>query len=184
MKINEIFRIDRIGYEIVPVSLPKLPYIIVPFNSQYLYAETIRYPMSLMYDAKFLGPLNEFEKALDDYRNEKYDDTIHKANKSYESTLKTILTLKDIDYEPHDKLPKLVEKIRNESDIIDNKLVSTFNSFWSVLQNGPPTIRNMEGVGHGQGIDIKKIEKSYADFVLRMAGTYIVFLIERYNETI
>jgi len=184
-KINEIFRVDKIGYQIVPVSLPKLPYIIVPFSSEYLYIETIRYPMSLMHDANFRGPLDEFERALDDYRYEKYEDTIHKANKAYESTLKTILKLKEIEHDPNkdNKIPKLVEKIRKESNIITKELQSTFDSFWSVLQNGAPTIRNMEGVAHGQGIDVKKMEKSYADFVLRLTGTYIVFLIERYTET-
>lgn len=181
-KFNEIFRIEKVGYEIVPVSLPKLPYIVVPFNSEFLYNETIKYPLSLMFDSSFKGPLNEFEKALDDYRNSKYSDAIHEAHKSYESTLKTILHLKNIDYIPNDKIPKLVEKIR-KSDIIDKELQSTFDSFWSVLQNGTPTIRNMEGIAHGQGINIKEIERSYADFVIRLAGTYIVFLIERYNET-
>ncbi len=182
--LNEIFSTEKIGYEIVPVNLPKLPYMIVPFNSKYLYLETIKRPMSLMYAEDFKGALNEFEDALDEYRNEIYKDSIHKANKSYESTLKTILDLKDIEYSSKDNIPKLVEKIRNNTDIIDSNIKSAFDSVWSVLHNGPPTIRNQPGVGHGQGKEIKDIEKSYADFVLRLTGTYIVFLIERYKETI
>lgn len=182
--VNEIFRVEKIGYEIVPVNLPKLPFIVVPFNSKYLYLETIKRPMSLMYDENFKGALNEFEDALDEYRNEIYKDSIHKANKSYESTLKTILDLKDIVYSSKDNIPALVEKIRNDTDIIDSNIKSAFDSVWSVLHNGPPTIRNQPGVGHGQGRNVKEIEKSYADFVLRLTGTYIVFLIERYNETI
>jgi len=183
-KINEIFRVDKIGYQIVPVSLPKLPYIVVPFNSEYLYIETVRYSMSLMHDANFMGPLNEFERALDDYRNGKYEDTIHKANKAYESTLKTILNLKQIEFNPaKEKIPQLVQKIQDETDIIDSSIRDLINPFMSVLKKGPNIIRNMEGIGHGQGIDVKEMEKSYANFVLRLTGTYIVFLIERYDET-
>ncbi len=182
--VNEVFRIDKFGYEIVPVSLPKLPYIIVPFNSKYLYVETIREPLSLMHNAKFKGPLNEFEKALDDYRNEKYGDSIHKANKAYESTLKTILELKKIEFNPaKEKIPQLVQKIQDETDIIDSSLRDLVNPFMSVLKKGQNIIRNMEGIGHGQGMNVKEMEKSYADFILRLTGTYIVFIIERYNET-
>ncbi|EKF86191.1 abortive infection family protein [Methanobacterium formicicum] len=181
--INEIFRIDKIGYEIVPVSLPKLPYIVVPFNSQYLYVETIREPLLLLNDTNFRGPLNEFERALDDYRYEKYDDAIHKANKSYESTLKTILKKKNHDFNPaKEKISTLVQKVQDETDIIDSSFRDLVSPFFSVLKKGPNIIRNMEGIGHGQGVDIKEMEKSYADFVLRLTGTYIVFLIERYNE--
>lgn len=179
--LNEIFKTDKIGYEIVPVSLPRLPYMIVPFNSQYLYVETIRYPMSLMYDAEFLGPLNEFEEALDEYRKEEYKDAIHKANKAYESTLKTILDIKDKEYTNKDNIPNLIDKIRKETDIFNSELNSAFDSVWSVLKNGPQTIRNI--VAHGQGKEVKEMQKSYTDFVLRLVGTYIVFLIDRYNET-
>lgn len=181
--VNKIFKIDKIGYEIVPVNLPDLRYIIVPYNSQYLYLETIKRPISLMHSEDFKGPLNEFEDALDEYRQEEYKDSIHKANKAYESTLKTILELKSIEYSATDSIPKLVEKIRNETALIDSSMQTIFDSFWSVLQNGPPNIRNLEGIGHGQGSSIKEVEKSFADFVLRLAGTYIVFLIERYKET-
>lgn len=180
-KINETFRVDKIGYELVRVNLPKLPFIVVPFNSRYLHLETIKRPMSLMYDEEFKGALNEFEDALDEYRKEEYKDAIHKANNAYESTLKTILDLKNVEYTEYDKIPHLIDKIRDESDIIDPKLNSAFDSVWSVLKNGPLTIRNI--VAHGQGQEIKEIQKSYSDFVLRLVGTYIVFLIERYKET-
>jgi len=139
--------------------------------------------MSLMYDEDFEGPLNEFEDAIDEYRKGEYKDSIHKANKSYESTLKTILEIKGEEYSSKDTMPNLVEKIRNKTDLIDTSMQSMFDSVWSVLQNGPPNIRNLEGIGHGQGSSIKEVEKSFADFVLRLVGTYIVFLIERYKET-
>lgn len=181
--INRIFTVDKVGYEIIRVNHLELPFIVVPFKSKYLQEETIKRPMSLMYDQGFDGALNEFEDALVEYSKEEYKDAIHKANKAYESTLKTILDLKNVSYGNNDNIPALVEKIRNRTDLIDSNLLTIFESFWSVLQRGPPNIRNIRGIGHGQGASVKEIEKSYADFVLRLSGTYSVFLIERYNET-
>ena len=182
-ELNSIFKIDKIGYEIVQAELDDLPYIIVPYNSQYLHNETIKKPINLMHDEDFKGALDEFESALEEYRKSEYKDAIHKANKAYESTLKTILDLKKISHSNKDNIPKLVVKIKDEAKIINEDLEAAFNSFWSVLENGPPTIRNRPGVGHGQGKGITEVEKSYADFVLHLVGTYIVFLIERYKET-
>lgn len=182
--INDVFEIDKVGYKIIMVDIQGLPFMVVPIDSQYLHSEAIQKPLTLMHNADFKGALDEFEKALDDYRNKKYGDAIHKAVKAYESTLKTILTLKSIPFDPkRDKIPDLVEKIRNNSNIIISSLNSAFDSFWSVLKNGPPTLRNMPGSGHGQGNQVTNFEKSYADYVLRFTGVYIAFLIERYNET-
>ena len=184
-KVNRIFKIDKIGYEIVPAGLENLPYIIVPFNSKYLYLETIKRPMSLMHDEDFEGPLNEFEEALDEYRKGKYEDAIFKAGKAYESTLKAILDLKGIAHTPgKTKVPGYVRLIKEKANIIDPWLQSTFEHFWPLLENGPPALRNLPKVGHGQGKDVlKKMKKSYADYALRLAGTHISFLIERYQET-
>ena len=182
-KINSIFKIDKIGYEIIPVGLENLPFIVVPFNSQYLHLETIKQPIDLMYNEEFKGALNEFQKALDKYRINDFENAIINANKSYESTLKSILIFKKITFdEGKDKLPQLIDKVKS-ANIIDSTLETVFKSFWPVLKNGPNNIRNLSGIAHGQGIDVKKVEKTYADFVLRTVGTYIVFLIERFKET-
>ena len=181
--INSIFKIDKIGYEIVPAGLEDLPFIVVPYNSQYLHLETIKKPMSLMYDEDFKGPLNEFESALDKYRKSDYKDAIIGATKAYEGTLKKILQLKQIHYDSKvDKIPDFVSKIKSTLITDPNRPIQ-FNAVWEVLKSGPNTIRNQEDVGHGSPDEVTKIEKSYTDLVLRLVGTYIVFLIERYRET-
>ncbi|MBI5046516.1 hypothetical protein HZC07_02170 [Candidatus Micrarchaeota archaeon] len=180
---NKIFKLDKIGYNIVPVGLEDLPMIIVPFDSQYLLIETIKRPRSLLYSKKFDGPLNEFETALDKYRGEDYDSAIIEATNAYESTLKAILTKKNVSFdEKVDKIPQLLDKVMGCTDI-NPTLKSTFTSFWPVLKNGPNNIRNLSGNAHGQGLDIKKAKQEYADFVLRTVGTYIIFLIERFEAS-
>jgi tetratricopeptide (TPR) repeat protein len=180
--INSIFTVDKIGYEIVPVALDDLPFIIVPFNSKYLHVETIHKPRELMYNEDFKGALDEFERALDSYRKENYDDCIVKANKAFESTLKTILTKKGKTFdESKDGITQLVDKIK-DIDLIDSRFQGIFTAFWQCLKQGASNIRNTASIAHGQGETIKKVQKRYADFVLRNTGTNICFLIEHYKE--
>lgn len=179
--INEIFNVHKIGYEVVPVALNDLPFIVVPFNSKFLHLETIHKPRQLMYDEEFKGALDEFERALDSYRKENYDDCIVKSNKSFESTLKTILNKKNKSFdEAKDKIPQLINKIK-DIDVIDSRFKGIFTAFWPCLNQGATNIRNAPSVAHGQGDEVKKIQKSYADFVLRNIGTNICFLIEQFR---
>lgn len=183
-QINKAFKLDKIGYEIVPVGLEDLHYIIVPIDSKYLYTETIKKTLTLLHDVNFKGSLQEFESALDEYRNEKYDNAILKANKAFESTLKAILTKKRIPFdEKKDKISVLISKLFDSPQFIDSSLKDTLNKVRGILESGLPTIRNQPGVAHGQGLEPKNIEKSYAEIALHLAGTYIVFLIERYKES-
>jgi hypothetical protein len=46
---------------------------------------------------------------------------------------------------------------------------------------GLPKLRNNESA-HGQGIDSKEVNQSYAELALNLAGSFIVFLINRYQE--
>jgi hypothetical protein len=48
------------------------------------------------------------------------------------------------------------------------------NSFINILQ-GLGTIRNKLSTAHGAGIDIKKVESSYAEFALHLAGSFNLF---------
>jgi hypothetical protein len=49
------------------------------------------------------------------------------------------------------------------------------------MLQGLPTIRNKQS-GHGQGIDPIEVSQSYAELALNLAGTFIIFLITRYQE--
>lgn len=175
---NKLFRLERIGYELVPAGLEDLPFIVVPFNSQYLHLETIKKPRELLHNKKFDGALDEFETALDKLRQEDYDGSVQEAINAYESTLKTILDIKGVSYNSGDKIPGLVNKVMEKLDL-DSCFNDAFGRVWSLLSSGPNTIRNLEGVAHGQGSKVKKLKREYAEFVLRTVGTYIVFLIER-----
>jgi len=182
-ELNRCFLMNKIGYEIIPAMLKDdLPYIIVPVYSKFLHVETIKRPLALLYNANFKGSLLEFERALEKFKDEDYVGSIQEANKSFESVLKSILDMNNIEYDEKKEgtSKKLVEKLI-KSDFIDSSLKDAFDRLIKILESGLPTIRNRPGIGHGSGIEPKLIDKSYAEFALHLAGAYIVFLINLYE---
>lgn len=163
--INDIFKIDKIGYEIVSER-------IIRKDSEFLQEQVIKTTINLLYTNDFNGPLEEFQKALDHYLRKEYKDTIQEANNSFESTMKSVLTKLNTNFNQSDVASKLIEKL------CEKEIIYPYNQ--SLFQ-GLPTIRNNQS-GHGQGIDPKVINKSYAELALNLAGSFIVFLINRYQE--
>ena len=184
--LSKLFDIYNIGYKIVEIDLDELHYIIIPIESEYLYEETIRKPMLLMKVNEFEGALDEFELALDEYRNgPPYDNCIINASKAFESVMKTILSLYGITGHEGDSAKQLVNNIKENTNLINPSLNTYFSSVWNSLEHGPTVIRNLAKVAHGQGMYVQKdLTKSYADFVLNTVGVFIVFLIERYKDSI
>lgn len=172
-EINDIFRIDRIGYEIID-------YKIIKYGSEYLKDDVIKQTISLLNLNDFKGPLEEFDDALNHFLKKEYKDTIHKANNSFESTMKSILIKLNIDFDPQKDSANQLLKILYDENVIYVHTQDFTNNLRQVLQ-GLPTIRNNQS-GHGQGLDPIKIQKSYAELSLHLAGSFIVFLISRYDE--
>ena len=172
-EINDIFRIDRIGYEIVNGK-------IIKYDSEYLNDDVIKQTISLLDSSDFKGPLEEFEKALNHFLKKEYKDTIQEANNSFESTMKSILTKLDIKFDPQrDNASKLLQ-ILYDNDVIYTHTQEFTDNLKKILQ-GLPTIRNKQS-GHGQGLNPIEVYKSYAGLSLHLAGSFIVFLINRYDE--
>lgn len=171
-EINDIFDIDRIGYEIIESK-------IIRRDSKYLHKEAIKQTISLLQSHSFKGPLEEFDKALSNYLEKDYKGAISEANKAYESTMKSILTKLGVVYNPSDTASALIKKFY-DNDLIFSHTESFTNNLNEILK-GLPTIRNRQG-GHGQGLDPQEVDKSYAEFALHLCGSFIVFLISRYEE--
>ncbi|MFY1110428.1 MAG: abortive infection family protein [Methanosarcinaceae archaeon] len=165
--INDIFNIDKVGYEIEIVSGK-----IIRRDSEFLHEQVVKKAITLLYVNDFKGPLEEFEKALDHYLKKEYKDTIQEANNSFESTMKAVLTKLNLDFNQNDTASKLIEKLCDKGIIYP---------YMQSLFQGLPTIRNNQS-GHGHGMNPKVIYPSYAEFSLNLAGSSIVFLINRYHE--
>jgi hypothetical protein len=163
--INDLFKLDKIGYEIVNER-------IIRKDSEFLQEQVIKQTISLLYTNDFNGPLEEFQKALDHYLVKEYKDTIQEANNSFESTMKSVLIKLRINFNQKDTASKLVDTLCDKNIIYP---------YTKSLFLGLPTIRNNQS-GHGQGIDPREVSQNYAELALNLAGTFIVFLITRYQE--
>lgn len=157
--INNIFSMDNIGYEYKDGK-------ITPIVSEYLHEESIAPALSLLREVGFEGPLEEFEEAIKFFRQDKYTDAIHNANNAFESTLKAVLDKKEGD--PKDLINELIKQ-----EIVEPYYEGHLDYIRKLLLCLPIT-RHKKG-GHGQGKEKKEIDKSYAEFALHLAGTFIVF---------
>jgi len=180
--INRVFQEGKIGLEIKEVSTMK--YIVIPFSSRFLYKETIEHPLSLMQSEIFNGALEEFIDALSRYAKEDYGGAIISCSNAYHSTLKCILnnTVGASVYENDPRITRIVPKIIENTKIFGGALQSDFQRFSSVFEYCQQTIRNQPGISKGQGdVGIKFDDKIHTDYIIRLTGTLISFLIERYN---
>lgn len=180
-RLNTWFKNSGYGYEI-RFSEKYNEYYIEKVDSDFLKEEAIKPALSLLQKYSFEGALQEFEDAIKAQRRGDNPLAIKKANDSFESVMKSILDKRKISYNPNDTASVLINHLQ-KNGILDSTLLSFSNSLSHVLKSGLPTLRNkIPGSGHGQGKEIKKVEDSYSSFAIHMAGSLIVFLIQRYEE--
>jgi hypothetical protein len=164
-EINEIFKIDKIGYEIVSRRF-------IQKDSEFIQEQVTKKAITLLYTNDFKGPLEEFQKALDHYIRKEYKSTIQEANNSFESTMKSVLTKSNISFDQSGSAELLLDLL------CKNEIIYTYTK---AMFQGLPKLRNKHSA-HGQGIDPKEVNQSYAELALNLAGSFIVFLINRYHE--
>lgn len=175
MRLNKWFKLSGYGFEIREMQFERV-------DSAYLKEETTKPALRLLQKEEFVGALREFEEAIEFQRNERWEDAIKKANDSFESVMKEILGKRGISFDPGDTASDLIQKLKGD-DILDPSLFSFANSLRSTLESGLPTLRNVTpGSGHGRGEYVEEVKQSYCNFAIHLAGSLIVFLIERYEE--
>ena len=172
--LNCRFREHEIGYEFAGGELIKQ-------SSQYIHAEVVRPALSLLREAGFRGPSDEFIRAHKHYREGNLKEATTEALKSFESTMKAICRARG--WKGYDNAnAKDLINVMIEKEVIPRYLSAHFNGLRSVLEAGLPTIRNKTS-GHGQGTEVVKIPDYLAAYGLHLAATNIVFLIEAHNAT-
>lgn len=172
-ELNKRFLENGVGYQY------ESSYI-VRMDSQLIHAEVIKPSLSFLQKPGFEGANEEFLKAHEHYRHERYKECLNECLKSLESTLKTICKKQNWTYAEKDTANTLI-KICFEKELIPNYLQSEFSALRNILESSIPTIRNKES-GHGQGTIITSVPSYFAAYMLHMTGSSIVFLVESYVE--
>lgn len=150
---------------------------IVRVDSTYTHNEITKPTISLLWNEKFEGPLEEYLKAHEHYRHGRNKECLTECLKAFESTMKAICEEKGWEYSPNDTASKLINVC------FTNALVPAFmqnhiNGLKQVLESGIPTVRNKLS-GHGQGATPTEVDEQVARYGLNLTGSNIIFLIEQ-----
>jgi hypothetical protein len=174
-ELNERFREHGIGYEYVGEQ-------VVRIDSTLIHAEAVRPALQLLAGAGagFAGPLEEFLKAHEHYRDGNAKDAVAWALKAFESTLKSICTERNWPFDPQKDTAKQLLDTVYANQLIPSYLQQHLGGLRSVLEAGIPTIRNKTS-GHGQGPQPIKLPDHLVAFSLHLTASNIVFLIESHK---
>ena len=166
-ELNTRFSEHGIGYQFESDE-------IVRVDSQFLHQEVVKPALQLL-KAHYAGANEEFRKAHEHYRKQRYSEAVNECLKALESTLKIICKKRKWAFdEKKDTAQKLLQIVFKQ-ELVPTYLQSQFTSLKSVLESGVPTIRNRES-GHGAGEEPRHIPQYLAAYVLHLTASAIVFI--------
>lgn len=172
-ELNDRFKEHGIGYQYVSGK-------IIPVDSQYIHTEAVRPAISLLQQAGFDGPSEEFLKAHEHYRKGRNKEAIFEALKAFESTMKSICSLMKWEV-PENATAKPLIDVCFSNGLIPKALGSHFNSLRTTLESGLPTVSNRLA-RHGQGLKRVSVPDYVAAYALHLTATNIVFVVESYMK--
>ena len=147
---------------------------IVRIDSEFIHQEAVRPALQVLSGKHYAGANEEFRKAHDHYRHQRYGEAVNECLKAVESTLKVICEKRRWPFHQTDTVQRLIQ-IVFDHELIPSYLQSQFSGLRSILESGVPTIRNREG-SHGAGAVPRSLPRHLAAYVLHLTASAIVFL--------
>ena len=168
-ELNNRFKEHGVGYQFIGNE-------IIRIDSELIHVEAVKPALRLLNEKNYKGAQEEFLSAYEHYRHGKNKEALNDCLKSFESTMKAIISKhgwesRDLDKATASKLIKIC---------FDNNLVPSFwqtqiSSLKSILESSIPTGRNRLS-GHGQGVEVKEIPAYLVSYMLHMTASTLVFL--------
>jgi AbiJ N-terminal domain 4 len=149
---------------------------IIRIDSEFLHSEAVKPALLLLRQKRFHAANDEFAKAHQHYREQRYPECVADCLKAFESTLKVICSTRRWQFATTDTAKTLI-KLCFDHHLIPSYLESEFGALRSLLECGLPTIRNKTS-GHGQGIIMTTVPPHLASFALHLTAANIIFLTE------
>ncbi|QXI41846.1 hypothetical protein HU734_016375 [Pseudomonas wayambapalatensis] len=173
-ELNERFKEHGVGYQFESGE-------IIRVDSQFLHSEAVKPALAVLSDQSFEGANEEFLKAHEHYRHGRYKECLVDALKAFESTMKTICSLRGWPTQPSDTAKNLIAACMSKG-LFPPYFESQFASIRSLLESGVPTVRNKNG-GHGQGAALVAVPEYLARYTLNLTATTILFMVEAHQAT-
>jgi len=172
-ELNERFREHGVGYQFESGE-------IIRVDSEFLHSEAVKPVLAILRDGSFKGANDEFLAAHDHYRHGRYKECLVDALKSFESTMKTICSIRGWVTQPTDTAKNLIEHCFNNG-LFPAYFSSQFSSLRSLLESGIPTVRNKNG-GHGQGVAPIAVPEYLARYALNLTATTVLLMVEAHQS--
>ena len=130
--------------------------------------------MSFLQGKIYAGANDEFLRAHEHYRHQRYKECLNECLKAFESTMKAICKKRRWTYSETDTAKTFLD-ICLKNGLIEPFWQSHFTGLRATLESGIPTVRNKTS-GHGQGTDLTTVPPSVASYVLHLTTTILLFL--------
>jgi hypothetical protein len=167
-ELNHRFREHGVGYQYVNGQMVRV-------DSQYLHAETVRPALTLLNEAGFRGPADEFMRAFDHHRKGNNKEAIAEALKAFESTMKSICAARKWTCPPNATAKPLLD-VLFQNGLVPPELECHLAGLRSAMESGLPTLANRTG-RHGQGVAPLEIPPHFVSYALHLVASNIVFLV-------
>lgn len=153
---------------------------IVRIDSELIHAEVVKPVLGFLRDKDYQGANEEFLKAHEHYRHQRYQECLNECLKAFESVMKTICHKRKWQYNQKDTAKNLIDTCF-KNGLIPSYLESHFTALRSCLESGVPTVRNKMS-GHGQGVQQNTVPSYLASYLLHLTATSILMLVEAEKE--
>lgn len=168
-ELNQRFREHGVGYQYENGQ-------IVRVDSGFIHTEAVKPALQLLSNPMYKGAQEEFLKAHEHYRYQRYSEALIECLKAYESTLKIILDKNKWEYSSNATADELTGRVM-QSGLVSDFWQQHFKSLKNTLTSGVPTARN-KVAGHGVGNEVRDIPEYLVSYILHMTASTIVFLVK------
>ena len=168
-ELNQRFKQHGIGYQFESGTLIRI-------DTQLIHNEIIKPVLQLLSSSTYKGANEEFLKAHEHYKHDRYQECLVDALKALESVIKSICDSKGWTYQTSDSIKNLL-KIIFDKELLPAFMESEFSALRGLLEGGTSVVRNKLG-GHGQGAELKNVPGYWARYALNTAASNILLLVE------
>jgi hypothetical protein len=149
---------------------------IIRIDSQLIHAEIVKPALTFLTASYLAGANEEYLRAHEHYRHDRYEECLADCLKAFESTMKAICHNRRWAYSSTDTAKRLIEVIF-ANRLVPDYLQSEFTSLRTSLESGVPTVRNKQS-GHGRGVEERRIPRHLAAYLLHLTATNVLLLAE------
>jgi hypothetical protein len=168
-ELNQRFQLHAIGFQFVEGE-------IVRVDSQFIHTEVTLETLRLIHGNEFSSANEEFLRAHEHYRHERFEECVVAALAAFESTMKIICSKREWTVEKGATTKALIAACL-KNGLLPQMMESQLSAVRSTLESGLPAVRNNMG-GHGKGTDTTPVPAYFARYALNTAATTILLIVE------